>query len=144
MSAVQAALGLAQMERIDSLIEHKRQIFNWYQEFLGSFNKLALNVEPAGVKNSYWMVTIIPDASVGIEKFEFQDELRKRNIDSRPFFSRQSTLPAYNDENSIRDRLPENPNGSHPATYGINLPSGYDLNKEKVKRICGAVIAVLE
>ena len=58
MSALQAAIGLAQMERIEELIARKRDIFNWYREALAGL-PLTLNAEPEGVRNSYWMVTAV-------------------------------------------------------------------------------------
>ncbi len=59
MSSLQAALGLAQIERIDALVERKREIFGWYREELGDCEGIVLNQEAQGVHNSYWMVTAI-------------------------------------------------------------------------------------
>lgn len=67
MSSMQAALGLAQLERIEELINHKRQIFSWYQAELGSVYGLTLNDEPANTKNTYWMVTAIIAPKLEIE-----------------------------------------------------------------------------
>ena len=68
MSSMQAALGLAQLERIDELVERKRQIFRYYQENLQSIEGITLNCEPSGTKNSYWMVTAIFDPEFGLSK----------------------------------------------------------------------------
>ena len=86
MSSVQAALGIAQMERVESLINQKRQIFNWYQERLHSKVDICLNYEPENVKNSYWMVTVVPQNKDMMDKFSLQTKLAEKNIDSRPFF----------------------------------------------------------
>ena len=64
MSAVQAALGIAQMERIDELIARKREIFHWYKKAFAGVNAIALNAEPPEMKNSYWMVTLVPGAEL--------------------------------------------------------------------------------
>ena len=61
MSSMQAALGLAQLERIDELVERKRQIFNWYQSELSNINGITLNYEAPETKNTYWMVTVVLD-----------------------------------------------------------------------------------
>lgn len=143
MSALQAAIGLAQMERIDELIEKKRQIFSWYQRELSDVDGLKINAEPPGTLNSYWMVTIIPDPSMGLSKFTLMDELLKRNIDSRPFFSRLSTLPAFEEYPQSGIQLPKTPVGQIMADFGVNLPSGYHVTEEDVKIICGALKEIL-
>jgi perosamine synthetase len=143
MSAVQAALGIAQMERIDSLIAQKRKIFSWYQERLSAIEGLYINAEPLGVRNSYWMVTAIPPADRGLDKFALQREMLKKGIDTRPFFSRLSTLPAYANLPSAARFLPEATNGSHAAGYGINLPSGYHVTEEIAARVSDAVTVIL-
>ncbi|HEX7776990.1 MAG TPA: DegT/DnrJ/EryC1/StrS family aminotransferase [Parvibaculum sp.] len=143
MSAMQAAVGLAQMERIDELIARKRQIFSWYRDELAGIDGIAINVEPEGTLNSYWMVTAIPDPSLGISKFKLMEELLKRNIDTRPFFSRLSTLPAFAGYQQATAHLPERPVGQIMAEYGVNLPSGYHVRGEDVKIICGALEEII-
>ncbi|HBO77312.1 MAG TPA: glutamine--scyllo-inositol aminotransferase, partial [Cupriavidus sp.] len=62
MSSMQAALGLAQTERIEELVARKRVIFGWYREELGDCEEVMLNHEAEGVRSSYWMTTaILPD-----------------------------------------------------------------------------------
>ena len=61
MSSMQAALGLAQLERIEELINRKRQIFTWYQKELAEVEGVTLNYEAPCTKNTYWMVTVIID-----------------------------------------------------------------------------------
>ena len=143
MSAVQAALGLAQMERIDELIAHKRKIFEWYKARLGHVNGLALNAEPSGVVNSYWMVTAVPDPSYELDKFALMAALRERNVDSRPFFSNLMDLPAFADRPEAGRFLPEALNGGTVARNGVNLPSGYNLDEATIDQICRAVCEIL-
>lgn len=143
MSAVQAALGIAQMERIDALIAYKRHIFGWYRDRLADVPGLQLNAEPQGVRNSYWMVTVVPDAGFGHEKFSLQAALRARGIDSRPFFSPLSELRAYAGRAECTRFLPESPAGAAAATRGINLPSGYGLDEDMVDRVCTSLLEAL-
>jgi perosamine synthetase len=144
MSSVQAALGIAQMERIDSLIKYKRQLFSWYHERLGEVPMLQLNAQTRHVCNSYWMVTVVPDAAFGHDKFTIQSGLREKGIDSRPFFSQLSTLNAYSQIPDSKRFLPEVAQGEAMAMRGINLPSGYGLNEAIVERVCSTLLAVLE
>ncbi|MCK4601202.1 MAG: DegT/DnrJ/EryC1/StrS family aminotransferase, partial [Phycisphaerae bacterium] len=86
MSSMQAALGLAQIERIDELIDRKRQIFSWYREGLKDVEGVTLNAEAEDVKNTYWMVSVIIDSEMGLEKERLMRLLAENYIDSRPFF----------------------------------------------------------
>lgn len=143
MSAVQAALGIAQMERISELIDYKRRLFGWYRDRLASVPGLQLNDEPHQVRNSYWMVTVVPEASFGHDKFSLQAALRSRGIDSRPFFSRLSALQAYAGRAESTRFLPATPAGAAAATRGINLPSGYGLDEVMVDRVCAGFLDAL-
>lgn len=143
MSAVQAALGIAQMERIDEMINYKRRLFRWYSDRLSSIPGLLLNAEPYDVKNSYWMVTVVPASDFGHDKFSLQAALAEERIDTRPFFSRLSLLKPYLRNVDAGRFLPDNCNGDGPANRGINLPSGYGLNEEVVDRICATLGKVL-
>src|ERR1700733_1364043 len=87
MSALQAAFGVAQLERIEELVARKREIFSWYARHMNGLNSIALNHEAPTTKNSYWMITAVFDTELGLQKEEVIARLRDRNIDSRPFFS---------------------------------------------------------
>ncbi|WP_188575233.1 DegT/DnrJ/EryC1/StrS family aminotransferase [Azorhizobium oxalatiphilum] len=143
MNAVTAALGIAQMERIDALIAHKRAIFSWYHERLSDVDGLTLNVQPEGVENSYWMVTAIPCEAYGFDKFSLMAEMNSRNIDTRPFFSPLSTLPAFDTLPEAKRFVTAHDCGQFIARVGINLPSGYNMTEDKVDLVCAAFREVL-
>ncbi len=143
MSAVQAALGIAQMERIDALIAYKRQLFGWYRDRLAGVAGLQLNAEPQQVRNAYWMVTVVADPGFGHDKFSLQAALRAKGIDSRPFFSRLSRLRAYADQVASARFLPAHPAGAAAAERGVNLPSGYGLTEDVVDRVCNSLLQIL-
>lgn len=137
MSALQAALGTAQLERIEELVERKRQIFNWYVEELKALDGITLNTETAGTKNSYWMVTVIWDAArFGLAKEELMRRLAERGIDSRPFFYPLSSLPAYAGHPEAQKAARRNTVSYRLAPCGINLPSALNLTREQVKTVC--------
>ena len=68
MSSMQAAMGLAQIERVEELVGKKRQIFQQYREGFTCMEGIYLNTEPEFVRNSFWMSTIVWDDSYKIEK----------------------------------------------------------------------------
>lgn len=143
MSSMQAALGLAQLERIEELIDRKRQIFSWYQAELDSIHGLTLNYEPPNTKNTYWMVTAIIDPKLGIDKHRLMDKMRIEKIDTRPFFHPLSSLPAYEHLSSAKLARNRNQYSYQISDHGINLPSGMDITAEKVNYISQSLISLL-
>lgn len=143
MSSMQAALGLAQLERVEELIARKREIFAWYRECLADVPGLSLNVERPGSKSTYWMVTAILDPSLGLPKDAMMARLEERGVDARPFFHPLSTLPAYQHLPQAADAATRNPVSHALSPWGVNLPSGFDMTPEKVAAVCDAVKAIL-
>jgi perosamine synthetase len=143
MSAMQAALGLAQLERLDELVARKREIFGWYRARLAGVPGLALNPEPPDVVSTYWMVTVVPDRSLGVSKRELIDRLDARAIDARPFFYPLSSLPAYASRPAAAGAAERNPTAYRLSETGVNLPSGLNLTEELVDRVCRSLIESL-
>jgi perosamine synthetase len=144
MSSMQAALGLAQLERMDELVTYKHQIFAWYQRELSGMEGVTLNYEPAGTKNTYWMVTAIIDKTFGIEKDHLIELIRGKEIDCRPFFHPLSSLPAYDNLDQTRKARQRNHVSYEISPYGINLPSGFNMTEANVKFVCDRFKAILK
>ncbi len=136
MSSMQAALGLAQLERIDELVNRKRQIFNWYREELEKIDEVTLNYEAPNTKNTYWMVTVILDEKLGFKKEKIIRLMSEKEIDCRPFFYPLSSLPAYQNSEQANLAKKRNEIAYKISPYGFNLPSGMNMTKEKVKYVC--------
>lgn len=143
MSSMQAALGLAQLERIDELVNRKREIFKWYGEELSEVDVISLNHEEPGTKNTYWMVSAIVDEGLGIKKEDLMELMSGRKIDCRPFFHPLSSLPAYKDFPGSSIARERNKISYQISPYGINLPSGMNMTVEKVQYVCSALRAIL-
>jgi len=143
MSSMQAALGLAQLERIDELVERKREIFAWYQQELEAIEEITLNYELPGAKNSYWMVTVVLDGNYGIEKDALQQQLSEQGIDCRPFFHPLSSIPAYASLPQAREAGERNRVSYEICPYGLNLPSGLNLTREQVQYVCSKLKQIL-
>ena len=144
MSSMQAALGLAQLERVDELVARKREIFSWYVEQLGDCDLLTLNHEPDGVKSIYWMVTAIVEPSLGLSKLELMERLSQDGIDCRPFFHPLSSLPAYSTSPHATTARQRNSHAYRIGAAGINLPSGFNMTQEKVAYVCACLRTHLE
>lgn len=138
MSGLQAALGLAQLERVGELMERKRQIFGWYSDRLPD---LELNTPGPDVSSSYWMVTAILD---GVEKYPLIEKLATEGIDSRPFFNPLSSLAAFAGSDEAKRARERNRVGYRIAPFGINLPSALNLTEADVSRVCRSLRMCLD
>ncbi len=143
MSSMQAALGLAQLERIDELVERKRQIFNWYQSELGSIEGITLNYEAPDTKNTYWMVTVVLNEKFGLQKDVLMSLLSEKGIDCRPFFYPLSSIPAYQALEQAKEARQRNKNAYKISPYGLNLPSGMNMTEEKVGYVCDVLKTII-
>jgi len=136
MSNILAALGLAQLERSNELIDKKNIIYEWYRQRLGNIGGLSLNKQNKGNQKSiYWMTSIILDKNFGITRDELMKELKKRNIDTRPLFPQLSTFRMF--------KKYDNPVAKHLAENGINLPSGHERTEKEIDYICNMIRELL-
>lgn len=136
MTNVQAALGLAQMERIKELVGKKRQIFSWYKECMEDIEGTRLNPEKEWAKNVYWMVCLILEKDFGITRDKLMIKLKENGIDTRPFFYPLSQMPMYASSKV-------NPVAFDISQKGLNLPSGVNLEKKEVKWITESIKEVI-
>ncbi|HEV2968659.1 MAG TPA: DegT/DnrJ/EryC1/StrS family aminotransferase [Pirellulales bacterium] len=137
MSNLQAALGLAQLERIEEMIAKRRQTFQWYRQRIGEVPGLTLNVERFWARNIYWMTSIVLSDELSVSRDEVMAGLKQRDIDSRPFFLPISSFPMF------ESRAAENPVAYQISHRGINLPSGHNLTETDIDRICRSLLEVL-
>jgi perosamine synthetase len=142
MSAMQAALGLAQLERLPELISRKREIFDWYRRALGNAAGITLNSEAADVYSVYWMVTAVLDRDLGWSKDTLIPALLEQTIDCRPFFHPLSSLPAYQSFPTATAARQRNEVSYEISPYGINLPSALSLTQEQVEFVVARLKAI--
>ncbi len=138
MSNVQAAIGLAQMEKVEEVVAKKRQIFSWYQERLADIPELALNIERPDTRNIYWMSSIVLNNSIKFSRDEFMGKLKERNIDSRPMFYPMSSFPMFESCES------KNPVAYSVPLRGINLPSGHERTEAEIDYVCSHIRDLLD
>lgn len=127
MSNIQAAIGCAQMKRIGSLIQRKREIFVRYRENLEGHPGVAINPESAGTINGVWMPTVVFSIETGITREKLQDAFTAENIDARVFFWPLSSLPFF--------KTKKNFNSYSIPQRAINLPSYHDLSESDLDRV---------
>lgn len=131
LSNVQAAIGCAQVERIDELIEAKRKVFLEYQKRLTGL-PLSMNPESADNKNGYWMPTIVVDQGIEFDRDALLEAFRGNGIDARVFFWPLSSLPMF--ENCL-----ENTKSYDICERAVNLPSYHDLSVAEIERVVALI-----
>lgn len=135
MSNIQAAIGCAQVERIDELIDRKRQVFLAYKEALDDVQGASMNPEPAGTQNGFWMPTVVFEESTGVTREALQAGFAQKNIDARVFFHPLSGLPMFNPQF-------DNFNAWNIPARAINLPSCHDMTEDETRRVVDVVLSV--
>tara|TARA_B100000242_G_scaffold224608_1_gene165175 strand:+ start:55 stop:1170 length:1116 start_codon:yes stop_codon:yes gene_type:complete len=129
MSNIQAAIGCAQLERIDELIRKKRDIFNMYKKHLKDL-PLQFNSEDKFCVNGYWMPTIVFEEKLNINLDDILTNFSKQNIDARVFFWPLNHLPIPGRKANNDIFLSEN---IHKRA--LNLPSSFDIEEEDIIKI---------
>lgn len=137
MSNLQAAMGLAQLQRIEELVERKRQIFKWYEERLKDYPEFYLSTERPGARNIFWMSSMVLNEDAKIDREAFRAKLKEKMVDTRPFFYPMSSLPVFSSQEK------ENPVAYSIANRGINLPSGHNLREDDINYIAESIAHVL-
>ena len=135
MTNMQAALGLAQLERIDDILRHRNELMRWYRESVATSEDVRLNYVAESVNSVYWMICLEVDWLDNESRDQLMAELKQRGVDSRPYFCTLSSMPMY-------QKLPC-PIASRKAGIGLNLPTYYDLTRNDVGEIGAAVNEVL-
>jgi perosamine synthetase len=132
---LQAALGVAQLERIDEFLDRRAEIMDWYACEIATTGKIRLNRVKNWAKSAFWMICLEVDGFDETRRDAFMLELKARGIDSRPYFCTMSSMPMY--------RQAPLPIANGKSRIGLNLPSYYELTKSDVRRIGSEVNEIL-
>ncbi len=135
MTNLQAALGVAQLGKIDRFIEIKRQVAGWYGEYLGELSRQGLVQLPPKMpwaRSVYWMYSILLGEGFALSRNKLIEELREREIETRPFFYPVHFMPMYRTEERF-------PIAEDLSRRGISLPSSVKLSHEDVIRVSEAI-----
>ncbi len=131
-----AALALAQLERVEELLERKRTIFGWYEQRLHGVPGIKLMTEKEHCKSSYCYPSILLQPSIEADRDWIIDQLKQHNIHCRPVFPRMSRFPLWN------------ANLDHPVAQmaeerGISLPSAANLDEQDIEDVCQQLLRLI-
>ncbi len=130
MTNMQAAIGVAQMGRIDDLLNRKKLIFQTYDKLLADQDGLTLLPKNSWSENSYWLYTLILSGYDGETRDKFIANLGYRGIDARPGFYPMHQMEPYSDFGQ----------GDYPVSnflseHSVSLPSSFGLANEEIPHI---------
>ncbi|MFH0861097.1 MAG: DegT/DnrJ/EryC1/StrS family aminotransferase [Candidatus Altiarchaeota archaeon] len=134
MTNVQAAIGVAQMEKIEKFVNARRNNANRYNSLLIGINGITLPPEKPWAKNVYWMYSILIDKEkFGISRDELMMKLEDKGVGTRAFFVPMHKQPVYDKAKGqfpVSERLAEN---------GLYLPSSSKLTEKEIRWVCDAI-----
>lgn len=139
MTNIQAAIGLAQLERVDHHLAARRRVADLYDRALARLgNRLILPVTESWARHVFWMYTVQLGEGAAKSRDQVILELDALGIETRPVFHPMHVLPPY-------QHLPSapSPNADLVSSRGLNLPTHGLLTEADIERICGALDAVL-
>lgn len=134
MTNMQAAVGLAQLERLDEFVARKRRMFERYTELLSDIRTLELPVACTSyATNINWVYGVVLSESIDFDADEAIQRLAKKGIGTRPFFWPMHEQPVYRRAGLFANDT--HPNAERIARRGFYLPSGLALRDEQIKRV---------
>ncbi len=139
MTNIAAAIGVAQMERIDELLQRRKQVAAWYFERLSDHEDiLQLPYAAEWAEHSYWMYTVLLRPSVDVDRDAWMQELDQRGIETRPVFYPIHWMPPYQRYSG------HFPVADDCSSRGINLPTHGKLSEMDVDYVCNQLLAAVE
>jgi len=141
LTNLQAAIGLAQLERMDQINAHKRWMGQEYTRRLKNLTDLQLPVEEQWAHNVYWMYGVVLSEETGMNATQFAQRLAEKGIETRPFFLGMHEQPVFNQHQIFLEE--HYPIAERLARQGLYLPSGLGLKDDQLNQVCDVVHEVL-
>lgn len=143
LSNLQAAMGVAQLERLDEFVERKRHIGQLYTHLLSDISGLQLPVAQMNyATNIYWVYGIVLKEDVPFDAKEAMRRLAEYQIGTRPFFWSMHEQPVFRNMGLFAQE--SCPVAEKISRRGFYLPSGLALNDAQIERVVQAVVEILK
>ena len=135
MSNLQAAVGLAQVERLDELVAARRRNARQYREELAGIDGLRLPPDIPGAESVHWVFGVLVEEEFGCSRDELRRRLAAEGIETRTFFVPLHLQPSYMREHAGR----RHPVAERLGATGLYLPSSPSLGEDDIARVATAV-----
>ncbi|QTD54858.1 DegT/DnrJ/EryC1/StrS family aminotransferase [Parasphingorhabdus cellanae] len=137
MTNMQAAIGVNQVKRIETIVDRKRAIADQYSTLLSDIEDIQLPMESDWAKNVFWVYSILLGEGHKMDAVEFAARLKEKNIETRPFFLGMHEQPVFHDMGLF---IGENyPVTERIARKGLYVPSGLAITDEQIEIVSEAV-----
>ena len=133
MTNIAAAIGLAQLEKIDWHLQRRREVASWYAEELQQAAGVVMQAVEAWSRHAYWMFTILLRDDALVERDEVMAQLKERGIETRPVFYPLHILPPYRTGALSIGGFPV---AESIARRGFNVPTWAGLTRDDVRYVC--------
>jgi perosamine synthetase len=137
LTNLQAALGIAQVQRMDEIVERKRRIGQAYTERLSEVPGLELQVQRPWARGVFWMYGLVVREETGLDADELAHRLEVRGVETRPFFLGMHEQPVLLERGLFARE--SYPTAERLARQGLYLPSGLNLDEAQIEQVCAAV-----
>lgn len=143
MTNLQAAIGLAQLERLDEFVERKRAMGQLYTELLADVDGIQLPLKATDYANNiYWVFGLVIDAAKQLSAAAAMKRLAEKGVGTRPFFWPMHEQPVLRRMGLfLKD---EHPVASRIARQGFYIPSGLALRQEQIVEVGERVRRILD
>ena len=135
MTNLQAAIGVAQMENFEELVESRIRHAMYYNSLLREVEGLVLPPHTNGIKNVYWMYGLLLEKEFGKSRDQLRVELAKRGIETRTFFVPIHLQPIYYNDY----KLEQFPISEEFCQKGLYLPSSSSLTDSEIEYITESI-----
>mgnify|MGYP001577023523 CR=1 FL=1 len=142
MTNMQAAVGVARLEQVEKSIETKRKMAEYYKDGLSAVKQVRFMTEKPYARSVYWVYAIQIKPGSGMDADELTRGLKKRGVDTRPFFRGMHVQPALVKRGLFKGE--KYPNTDFAYKYGLYLPSGLALTKKQIDEVIDALKAELK
>jgi perosamine synthetase len=138
MTNLQAALGVAQLERLDEFIIKKRLIGEWYNELLKGIPGIQLPLNKTNyAENIYWIYGILIKSNLNFSALEVMSKLHEKGVGTRPFFFPMHKQPVFKKMDLFKNE--SCPNSEYLADKGFYIPSGLALTWEQAVEVSDSI-----
>ena len=132
MTNMQAAVGVAQLSKVDKFVEKRREIAGLYSSRLNGIEGIVLSPEMPWAKHVYWMYSILVQDNFGIDRDELMNRLELKGVETRPLFYPVHMMPPHKKSESIAV-------AEELSRKGVSLPSSINLTAEQVKYVADVI-----
>jgi perosamine synthetase len=137
MTNLQAAVGLAQVERLGEFFQIKTRLAGYYRQLLAGISGLRFMPVKPWAKSAYWVYAVELDPQLGLDAATVMERLQQKGVATRPFFLGLHEQPALRKLGLFGGE--SFPQTERASRLGFYLPSGLTLNEALVEKVTTAL-----